>query len=170
MWWWWGWWLGNNEKKDNKNWWWHKCILSGFAPDSLSAFETFTCSICVFYKLYFGIVHVFFCPFHTNMCIVHMVFLMCISCICTVSVLYSWSMHVPCNCKICILSCTAPPTTLCPRFTIFFLQWEQCIDLCCMRFNQGLTLIALVMYNFCRTSASRVGRGTWLWSVLQKIS
>ena len=117
--------------------------MSGFAPDSLSAFETFTCSICVFYKLYFGIVHVFFCPFHTSMCIVHMVFLMCICCICTVSVLYLWSMHVPCNCKRCILSCASahhPPNAF-ENLHVLFVYFSSCFWALFMYFNIKMHIV-----------------------------
>ena len=134
------------------------------------------------YKFYLCILQVvfghcswFFCPFHTSMWIVHMVFVTCICCICTVSVLHLWSMRVPCNCKRCILSCASPNALPQIHDLLFAMRAVQRfmlheIQYLSSWFLLGLTLSVCVMYNFCRISASTVGRGTWLRSVLQKIS
>ena len=113
-----------------------------------------------FWNIYMFYLCILFVVFGHCSCIFFVRFIL----VCELYIWYLWRVYVAfvlflcCICEVCMFlaiandaHCPALHPALCPRFTIFFLQWEQCIDLCCMRFNifllnllLGLTLIVLV--------------------------
>ena len=120
------------------------------------------------HEMLFKIYMFFLCIFQVVLGHCSCIFIARFILVCVLYIWYLWCVYVAfvlflCYiCEVCMFLAIAKDAycpaqvrtthpTRCPRFTIFFLQWEQCIDLCCMRFNilllnylSGLTLIVLV--------------------------
>ena len=90
-------------------------------------FTSCTLALFMYFFVRFILVCILYIWYLWCVCVAFVLFLCCI---CEVCMFFAIAKDAYCPAQV---RTTQP--MLCPRFTIFFLQWEQCIDLCCMRFN-----------------------------------